>query len=190
MNRSIGVAKGIACLLLLSCLAVSPAAAQSEGGVELGVDGLLAFRLYDDEFSGFPVNIDDAFLASLPVKLRAGFPVTSQFSMEPSVAFDVVSIGGETLHEFDLGLSFLRNLGGERGKTTPFLRIGGSFHVIGDGDDTDTQLSAGGALGVRLPMADRLDFRVEAGATRHFSNDDYLGSWDVGSLFGLSFYTQ
>ena len=192
MNGAGRIAKFVVGVLWVACLvsAPAPAAAQEEGGVELGIDGLLAFRIFDDEWSGFTIDLDDAFLVSLPVKLRAGFPVTKGFSMEPSLAFDVVSIGGDTFHEVDLGLSFLRQLGGERGKTSPFLRVGGFYHATGDGDETDAQFAASAGLGVKLPMSDRLDFRVELGAKRNFSNDDYIGSWDVGSLFGLSFYTR
>jgi hypothetical protein len=48
----------------------------------------------------------------------------------------------------------------------------------------------GGGFGVRAPAGDRLAMRLQVAAERNFESDEFRASWDLGVMFGLSFFTK
>lgn len=155
------------------------------------MDGRIGTRMYDDEFQGFPVDLDNAFLVNLPVAhVRIGPYLSDKAQIEPSVGFELVSLEGETAYQLDLGLDLLLYLGDDPSRSVPFVRLGPGVLLLNDGDESASQFQLGGGFGVRIPAGDRLAVRLQAAVDRNFSNDDFLGSWDLGVMFGLSFFTR
>jgi len=187
--------------LTFLALTISPidATAQGRGSVELGFDARIAKILYADEFQGVAEPVDDAFVVQFPVAMiRVGPYLSDRLQLEPSVGYSEISVGGEGYHEVNLGLDLLLYLGNPEA-AAPFFRIGPGLHwvsyappepVAPASDDTATQVSLGGGFGVRVPAGDRLAMRLQAAAERNFESDEFRSSWDLGAMFGLSFFTK
>jgi hypothetical protein len=165
----------------------APALAGEGDVAELGFDGAIEYVTFDA--TPFGIERDDAFLIGLPVRsFRAGFIVSEQFELEPSIALSFAHSGPDDATELDFGLSLLRNFrpGGESG---PYVRLGAGILAVSD-NGSGTQLSTGLGLGEKLPAGDRFAGRLEAAATRNFGNDDFYGSWEFALKFGFSFFTR
>ncbi|HEU5310815.1 MAG TPA: hypothetical protein VFV24_05120, partial [Candidatus Eisenbacteria bacterium] len=172
--------------------------AQGSGSVEIGLDARVSKTLTSDEFQGVNDPRDDPFIAQLPFAMfRVGPYLTDRIQLEPSVGFSQISVEGEGYHDLNLGLDLLLYLA-DPGESAPFIRIGPGLHWVNLGtadfipgfDDTATQVSLGGGFGVRVPAGDRLAMRLQAIGERNFESDEFRASWDVGAMFGLSFFTK
>jgi hypothetical protein len=58
------------------------------------------------------------------------------------------------------------------------------------GSESDTQLALGGALGVKIPIGERLATRLEGSFTHGFESSGSGGGSALGLTVGLSFYTR
>jgi hypothetical protein len=185
--------------LAAAMLALAPLFTASSAGaqgtqplpIELGIDGGVAISLDDPNTTA----------VSLPVQqFRVGFFVSPRVSLEPAVSFNYVNIedfGSATDLSLDLGL--LLHLSPDRTRSQMYLRpFAGINRVsaeaddeLGGGDDSATQLSAGGGLGVKMPFAGgRLAGRLEAVFAHGFENDDFASRNQAGLAVGLSFLTR
>ena len=170
----------VALTLVLELLVPGAASAREKGTVELGMDGFIGIRDYSN---------DHAFIVSVPISsVRAGYYVSERNVLEPSLGFNFISIGDESLTElnFDLGLL----LGMEDvGRTTPYFRVGGGILLLNGDGSSDTQLSAGIAAGIRIPTGDRMAVRLQGGVDHNFEGD-IPESNDFGVKAGFSFFTR
>jgi hypothetical protein len=175
-----------AAVLLAGIAVATPAAAQS--GVELGLDGTIS-RVTSDG--------GDYTLVSIPVsRVRAGFYLNELVSIEPTLSIQWQDYDGGSLTAAALGAGLLYHFNGDRARTRPFvegnvqlLYVSEKIDAI-DFDESATQFALGGGVGVKTPMADRFDLRLEAFVQHALESDDFFSSTTFGVLFGFSFYTR
>lgn len=155
----------------------TPAAAQ--GGVELGIDG----KLSRTEFDGFGLTT-----VAVPVsRVRAGFYMSETVALEPRVALNYLDSEGESLTLMELGAGLFYHFKADRAMTRPYLGATASMAYADVSDlDSETDFSLGAEGGLKIPMADRMDFRLGAFVQRFFDAE----STEFGVLFGISFFTR
>ncbi len=182
-------------LPLLCLLGAAPLAAQRAPGlpIELGVDAAV---VRDDA--------TDMTTLSIPLRrVRAGFFLSPLLSLEPTLAYDRVSDEDGSASQFAGDLGLVAHLTGQpvgRARTAslfvrPFvgvtrLSFSSDDDEFGDLDESATQASVGVGLGFKLPVADRLAWRVEGTYTRALETDDVPAGNRVGLNVGLSFHTR
>jgi opacity protein-like surface antigen len=184
------------------------------GGVELGFDAGFEFSNVEDidvgdgpeQESGDAVNI------GIPIqRFRVGYHASELISIEPSIGLDYSKVEDprDDTDERDLsstelvfGLGILIHLRADPDNPVAYalargtynllnVEIGGDEDTPGEGDETLTQLGAAAGIGVKLPVADRLDVRLEGVYERRFENeDDVLPNSNNYQLnIGFSWYT-
>ena len=167
------------------------AASSSTGTVtELGVDGGPSFGM------GGQNNVT---LFNMPIQqLRAGFFLSPQLSLEPTVSLSRSSVAGSSETDYAVGVGALYHFSALRTQRQFYLRpyvnvIG--FRITDKTSPTttvntsDNLTEMGGGLGLKLPWKDRLDWRFEVNMS-HYSKQ-YLGSDNrLGLLFGMSYFTR
>jgi hypothetical protein len=152
-----------------------------ETSVELGVDGSFT-RFQDAETNQI----------SVPSVVRVGFYLTPRISIEPAVSFDYRSGGGLSSRSLGADASLLWHLTGTRRTSQiylrPFAGVVNTSIDLGATSNNSTDVSAGGALGIKLPLAsNRVAFRVDGFYRRLFTDP---GQNTFGANFGLSLYTR
>ena len=159
--------------------------ARERGALEIGMDGFVGGRLYDQS----EAFVDDVFYVNMPVaSIRVGMYLDDRMSLEPGLGWSLINIDGETLSELDFDLSLLYSLA-DPSKTAPYIRVGGGVVLVNSDLPASTQFSAGVALGVRIPAGDRFAVRLQGGVDKNFEGD-FIASTDVGAKIGLSFFTR
>lgn len=161
----------------LSVTAASGAAAQ---GVELGVDLGLGY--------GFDSEVFDI---SAPTAFRVGFPVGEAMTIEPRTTLSFASGNGATLMTLAVQGAIMYPFAGDRREgayvaalpTIALLKFEEDFLGI---DETATQFSLGGGVGVRIPQGERLGLRLEAQLVHNFDAE----ATELRGLFGVSFWTR
>ncbi len=179
-------------LPLLCLLGAAPLAAQRAPGlpIELGVDAAL---VRDDA--------TDVTTLSIPLRrLRAGFFLSPLLSLEPTLAYERASRDATSASRFAGDLGLVAHLTGQpvgRARTPslfarPFVGVArrGVSSDERDFDESATQASVGVGLGLKLPVADRLAWRVEGTYARALETDDLPAANRVGLNVGLSFHTR
>ena len=181
-------------LLAAAVLGAAPLAAQPARTVpiELGVDAAIST---DD--------VTDATEISIPLqRLRAGFFLSPRISLEPTLAYNRASADDGSANAFDGALGLLAHVvGSPTGHirtSSLFVRpFAGLSRLSFDIDDPDggtnesvTQANAGVGLGVKLPVGDRLAWRLEGIYTRRFESDEFPSSNAFALTLGLSFHTR
>ncbi len=161
-----------------------PAAMSAQAGaVELGIDSGVTVHLSD--------GADDQTSVCLPCqRFRVGIFASDWFQLEPSVALNVLSRGGETIMAFDGGMSFVLHTSGDPRGPRPFLRVGGTIAVVDLGEGSFAQFGVGGGLGIKAPIGERLAVRLEGVSEYGFESDDVVASFGLGGLIGISFFTR
>ncbi len=182
-------------LPLLCLLGAAPLAAQRAPGlpIELGVDAAV---VRDDA--------TDVTTLSIPLRrLRAGFFLSPLLSLEPTLAYERASDDDGSASGFAGDLGLVAHLTGQpvgRARTAglfvrPFVGVT-RFSFSSDEDEFDdfdesaTQASVGVGLGFKLPVADRLAWRLEGTYARALETDDFPAANRVGLNVGLSFHTR
>lgn len=175
-----------AAVLLAGFAVATPAAAQ--GGVELGLDGTIS-RVTSDG--------GDFTMVSVPVsRVRAGFYLNEMVSIEPSLSFQWQDYDGGSSSAVALGAGLQYHFNGDRARTRPFVEGNVQLNYFSekvdaiDFDESATQFAFGGGVGVKTPLADRFDLRLEAFVQHALETDDFLSSTTFGVLFGFSFFTR
>ena len=128
----------------------------------------------------------------VPVQaVRVGFFTSDQFSIEPAISLSFAKPEGvDAFYEFGFTLSGLYHFVPDLSRAQPYLRGQGQVVLAGSGGESVSQLGIGGGLGVKIPIVDRLAFRLEGSYGHRFENDDVRGTNTVAALFGFSFFTR
>jgi len=171
-------------VLLVGVVLLVPTLLNAQGQpVELGVDGGLAISF---------IGGTTATTFQLPIQsLRAGFFPSDAVSLEPAVSVTYLKI-----EEFDafytLGLEFgaLLHFISDRSRSQPYFRPFAGFQLLGAGGESVSQFHAGGGFGVKVPVANQLAVRLEAGFQHAFKNEDIGGRNSITAAVGLSFFTR
>jgi len=178
-------------------LAAAPAAAQRGASlpIELGVDaGVSRDDRADVTTFAFPIS-----------RVRAGFFVSPALSLEPTLGVMRMSGDGGSVTRSQGALGVVAHLAGVptgRARTASFFvrpfvgfeRTSVDFDENGGLFDRDarsaTQALAGAGAGFKLPVGDRLAWRIEGVFTRFVESDDLPDGSAFGLNVGLSFHTR
>ena len=169
----------IALLAMVSTTAV----AQDGRPLELGIDAGVTFGLDDPNVTR----------VSIPVEaFRIGFFMTDRVSLEP--AFSLQSISADdndfTTYLVELGLLWHMRAMRSGAYVRPFMGVVGFSEDVGGEDDSESQFFAGAGVGLKIPIQDRLAWRLEANFAHAFESGDTEGGSQIGLRVGLSFFTQ
>jgi hypothetical protein len=166
--------------LFVAVLAL-PSFAWAQGRpVELGIDARVGFEL-----SG-----SNTVSVGVPTQsFRAGFFVADAVSIEPRLSLNYIH-SGESLVALAAELGPVFHFGSESGRSGPYLRPFGGINWLKVGSESDAQLTAGGGLGVKIPIAQRLATRLEATFTHAFESSELGGGNALGGTIGFSFFTH
>lgn len=179
-----GFKQGNTALALVVAAAFAPIAS-AQRPIELGIDAL---SLGVTVAGGTSVTS-----LSVPTGVfRVGFFASERVSIEPNLGVTYIKVEDQdavTLLNFALGLLYHFTPPGQRSQVYIRPLLGISFLDPGLGDSA-TQFSAGGGLGVKVPLVGRLAARLEAQYTHRFENADFAGSNSIVGLFGFSFFTR
>lgn len=151
------------------------------GGLELGVDGGIAFGLDDPHTT----------VIALPVQnFRLGYFASDKVEIEPRFfvnSLHIADIGTLTTYSVEVGALFMP--GGDRAGNGLYIRpFGGFTGISGSGGNSDSNGVLGAGIGLKVPFADRrLATRWEANYAHAFGNG---GTNQIGLLAGLSFFTR
>ena len=163
-------------MLLLLIGVWSHSAAAQAGLVELGVDGSIEHVV--DSPSSTTINLPVA-------RLRVGYFFSPQFSLEPLVAVNVTRGNGD-FTTGRIGLGALWHFTASRTGAQPYVRpfIEHEFTSFSEGTETRTTGAGvvGVGLGVKLPLADRLRWRLEGAYEHSTARSRILG------FVGVSFF--
>jgi hypothetical protein len=141
--------------------------------VELGIDAGGSFEL-----SG-----SNTVVVGLPTQdFRVGFFVSDAISVEPRVAFTHVEQDGSSLTAVSAQLGPVIHFSPDRSRTQGYVRPFAGINYL---TDYGSGFTAGGALGVKLPLVERLAARVEGSYVHGFDSGNALGF-----TVGLSFLTH
>lgn len=179
----------------LAGLAVLAMALPLEGQLrtlELGVDGGVHYM--DPAGEGRDNRVWDV---AFPLQsVRVGLHVTERVSVEPSLSFLRRDFGEEDLTQVGALGSVLYHLNQPAMGMRPqfFGLAGGGLEYVrlSDeiGSDSDTQWLAGGGLGMKLPVADRIALRTTATYWRAFESDVAPHANLVRGDLGVSIFTR
>ena len=171
----------------------------------------------DDDGDEIDVEFGDRFDIGVPIqRFRVGYHASDLISIEPSIGLDYFKIEDPTddgddadvsQTNLNLALALLVHFRGDPDIPVAYGLLRGTYNLtdvnLGDDDDDDdlppglggedsaSQLGLGVGVGVKLPVADRLDVRLEGSYERRFENeDDFLPSSNNYILnVGFSWYT-
>ena len=172
-------------------VASSTARAQSAVGstTELGIDAGAVFGLGSQ--SSIDINVPGS-------RFRIGFSNPgSRISLEPAAGFRYNKVEGQEgvfLYDLELGLLYhfrpitVLTEGSNRTRvTSPYVRpfVGVSGFSAGE-DASDSEVTAGAGLGIKLPWRTDLAWRLEANLGYGFDNE----AGRLGLLAGLSYFPR
>ena len=170
--------------LLTLAVVVTPATAYSQASptrIELGIDGGVATK----SGSGLKTMTD----VELPVQtFRIGFFVSDNVSIEPMASLSHTSGDGSfTTWETTVGVLFLT---GDHKSTQYYLRpFVGVTGMSGTNLTSSTPFHAGAAVGVKIPMYERLSTLFDVGYERQMDSGDIKAGNVFFGTIGLSFHT-
>lgn len=175
--------KRISIVLASIALAAATAGAQSRP-VELGIDAGVSIGLGDNATT--TINIPaQAF--------RVGFFFDPRMSLEPKIAINTVSGGGDTFTTYLLELGLLYHFYNSGMRPASYPRSGlyvrpfvGIVGASGGGNGITNGL-LGAGIGMKVPLVSRLASRFEANIQHVFGDESQN---QLGLLAGLSFFTR
>lgn len=148
--------------------------------IELGVDGGMSWHKADRTTTRTSIPIES---------FRFGLFVSNKLSIEPSLALTFIDgQNADPVASASFWLSGLFHFTGDRGKPQTFVRPTGGVEYYSNGSVSHSQFKAGGYVGMKVPIAGHLSFRVEAGYLRGFESDDLPSSDEVALNFGISLF--
>jgi hypothetical protein len=188
--------RGTVVLLSLLSALVAPGLARA---VEFGLDAGVNVQMIDNSEQntigvGIPLNENLSILSLQSVRL--GFPVSGGGQVETSLGFALVSFddsfsSSSTLAHFLGGLSYLQPFSTATPRSSPYVRGGVQFRVLGASDATPLkQFGVGAGLGYRWTIGQVFGGRIEGHGARWLENDDISGHWDVSVRLGLSAFSS
>lgn len=161
--------------------------------IELGMDAALSYESRD--------NLKVTALTLPVTRFRVGFFLSDALSLEPAVAFRYTRVTIENPitgdDRTDSGTSYALSLGllyhfrQDRAQSQPYLRPFVGFNGFSGDGNSGSQISLGGAFGMKIPLADRFGSRIEVGYTHRLENEpDFQSANELFLGFGLSFFTR
>ncbi len=120
-----------------------------------------------------------------------GFAVTPNLSLEPSASLDLVSADGSRFTSYTLGVGALYHFSTDRTRLQPYVRPFIEYFHSSTTTSSGATVSAGGStiygagLGVKLPVNDRLAWRLEGAVD---GNSSIKGRLKL--LAGFSIFTH
>jgi opacity protein-like surface antigen len=204
----------LALALVAAALTALPRALAAQGrpgSVELGFDAGFEFSNVENLDVGGDngeIEFGDEFHVGIPIqRFRVGYHASDNISLEPSVGLDYDKVEDPTdgsdqndvsVTNLTFGMALLIHFRADPDNPVVYGIARGTYNLtdVNTGDDEDdddsaTQFGLGGGLGIKLPVADRLDVRLEGTYERRFENvDDLLpSSNNYQANLGLSWYT-
>ena len=148
--------------------------------VEFGIDGgfeIESFAEVDDNLTTFALPSD---------MFRLGFWASETVGVEFRTSLARQAQGDASATLLGLGAALRARLSAmDWDRAAPFLR-GGAGLTYRDFDESDTQFYVTGGVGVDIPVAEPVAFRLEARYQRHFESDDMRASHTFAALIGLT----
>ena len=209
MSRSLLTIFAFALALLVA--PGSLAAQGRSGAVELGFDGGVEFSNVEDldvdGDGGERVEFGDEIRVGVPIqRFRVGYHASDKISLEPSISLDYLKVedptddGGDadlSVTNLSLGMAILIHFLADPDNPVAYGLLRGTYNVAdvntgGDeNEESASQAGIGVGVGVKLPVADRLDVRLEGAYERRFENQDDLlpSSNNYQVNVGFSWYT-
>lgn len=173
-----------AAIYIAVLLSLAPRTVQAQG-VELGASLVNVTFITGD---------DDATVVGVPVggfgilnpAVYASFRVGGRFAIEPQVGFMLLNSEGETMHLLNAAVQATCFFS-DRSRPGVYVFGGAGFISVSDNDYTPKTF--GGGVGYRMPVGDRLVFRLDGRYTRitaDFGDDSDLVALtlSIGGLFG------
>ena len=174
--------------LSLALVAVGASAVQAQGKVELGTSLVSATVILDnnggDNMTVIGVPSGGVFSLFNPSVYVSVF-VHPHIAIEPQIGLVFLTSGGESEHVLNAAVQFdyfIKNTS----VRSPYVFVTGG--LLDSGDDY-TPKTVGGGAGFRIPVGDRLVFRVD-GRYTHYTSDFGDGvntvafTVSIGGLFG------
>lgn len=150
---------------------------QAQNPIELGQDASV----------GILFNGGTVFEITVPVsQVRIGFRSSEKIGLEPRFALFFASGDGSSFTAIVAGLHVLYDLQPRSSSNSSLYVTGGANLFFTDAAGSSSDFSLGGGVGVRIPLIDRLMWRLEGRLDHQF--DFSLTS--LSGLFGLSFFTR
>jgi Outer membrane protein beta-barrel domain len=156
----------------------SPSAAQEHKAFELGVDGMIAYR----------ATTPSSTTVTLPVgRMRVGYFLAPNFSFEPSLSYNSSDGNGSHSSRTTIGVAIVPQfaaIGNSKVYARPFVEYNFITSTFENQRITSQASSVGAGVGVRVPLANRLMWRLEAAYANSTGESQFMG------LVGLSFFTN
>ena len=180
------------CAVLCAGLATtaSTAHAQDDGDgrpIELGIDAGINITLGSNAVTTVSVPAQ---------RFRVGFYLSDVISIEPSMSLNYTHYKDGSAKAFSGEIGVIFNTAAVENDNRFYLRPFGGYEHIGITSGTsktgNTQPYAGAGAGVRMPIVDRLQARIEANYAHVFDSksDTDTARNVVGLLAGFSFLTK
>jgi hypothetical protein len=184
------------------------------GSVELGFDAGVEFSNVEDlDVDGGEVEFGDRTRVGIPIqRFRVGYHASDLISVEPSIGLNYDKVedprndsdeGDVSRTDLQLGLAALIHFRRDPDNPVAYGVLRGTYNLTdlnaggdeldnGDsGNDSVSQFGAAAGIGVKLPVADRLDVRLEGAYERRFEHESDLlpASNNYQLNVGFSWYT-
>ncbi len=181
--------------ILAAAVALLLATTTAPAQVEFGMDGVFGRQISGDDkvtVVSLPTGtFGNALVTSLQKSFRVGFFISPSISIEPSFAFFVFDQEGpdNAVRVLGLGLAALIHLSNDPTAAQFYVRpYVGLDNTKSGSSDSRNQFSAGGGVGVKLPVVDHFKVRLEAGYVHGFENtgDGVSGQDVLALLVGFS----
>jgi len=171
-------------LIATAILAVAlPCAAQAQNPIEVGIDGALGTTFDSPRITSLAIPVN---------QLRVGFFTSPRISIEPFGSLDYGSIEDSHFTSVDFGVGALYHFGAARSApqpyVRPFLQLDHKSTSSDFGGGGTTAFALGGGVGVKLPIANRFAWRLEAALAHTFEQDNVRASNSLFGIFGLSVF--
>jgi hypothetical protein len=162
---------------------VLPSAAQAQNPIEIGVDGALSTTFDSPRVTDLSIPVQ---------RLRVGFFTSPRISIEPYGALNYGNVEGSTFTHVNFGVGGLYHFGAARSAPQPYVRPFLELEHQSFSDDLatggTTAFALGGGVGVKLPIANRFAWRLEAALAHTFERDRIPATTSLSGIFGLSVF--
>lgn len=153
--------------VLAALILALPSSGTAQGRpIELGID------------AGGTLDLSaDAVAIGVPVQdFRAGFFISEALSVEPRLALNYLDgDGGSSVVTVSAQLGPMIHFSPDRGRTQGYVRPFGGLNFLKVGSESDTQFAVAGAVGVKIPVAERLATRLEGSFPHGFETSNFSG---------------
>jgi len=155
--------------------------------VELGLDGAVSISRIDGVGGA---GSSSAQTWAFPVqRARVGVFPASRVQLQLTMGFSVADFGAVSTVRLTVGLATEYQMTGRDVRSGLFASGGVALDLLSH-NGSDLQWTAGGGIGYRAPLGDRLAFRPALEVGRSFGSKLRPGRTTVSGLVGLSFFTR